>query len=196
MDFKSSIYIINIELYLTLCQMVVRMISINVYLDTCIVSETYKGTIKDEDFNALDVLSDMDRIKFLVSDVMKEELYKIKDDSQRKSLAVLYKIFSKCTRHTTVHRMVVGAYGRMAYGRGSATYDPLYASIKNIFTQKDKDPEHIFQAVKNGCDYFLTVDYKTILKKAEKHKAELEKICPNIKFVSPSTLLDVLKKGN
>ncbi len=167
-------------------------LNISVYIDTCVVRETYKGTINDKDFQALTELTEIDFITFIVSDVMKEELGQIKDDKQRASLAVLYKIFRKCKRYATEYSVMPGAYSRTPYGRRSSAHDPLYISVKKIFTQKDKDPEHIFQAIKNECDYYLTVDYKTILKKAETHEEELTSLFPNIKFVSPSSLLTVL----
>jgi len=160
-----------------------------VYLDTCVVRETYKGTINDKDFQALTDLTEIEFITFIVSDVMKEELGQIKDDKQRASLAVLYKIFRKCNRYATEYSVMPGAYGRTPYGRRPVASDPLYESIKKIFTQKDKDPEHIFQAIKNDCGYYLTIDYKSILKKAEKHKEELAIICPEMQFVSPTSLL-------
>ena len=167
--------------------------SFTVYLDTCVVRETYKGTINDEDFQALAVLAEKEEIVFVVSDVMKEELEKIKDDKQRASLAVLYKIFNKCNRYATVHSVMSGAFDRTPFDRSPSAYDPLYESIKHIFTQNDKDPEHIFQAIKNNCSHYLTIDYKSILKKAEKHREELLEICPEIEFVSPKSLLSAIE---
>ncbi|GAH15771.1 unnamed protein product, partial [marine sediment metagenome] len=75
---------------------------------------------------------------------------------------------------------------------GTQVYDELFFGLKEIFPHKD-DVEHIFQAAKEGCKYFMTLDGKSILKKAKKFSAELKGICPNLEFVDPKTLLEKIK---
>ena len=165
---------------------------IKVYLDTCIVSEVYNKRIGDDDYKALNDLTEMETIEFVVSGVMKEEFLKCPDENKRNDLSILYKIFNKCTLYNTVQAGLSGACGRTPAGRPPMHEDRLFKKIKTVFTQKDKDPEHIFQAVKNDCDYFLTVDYKSIIKKARNNKDILRAICPNLNFVGPTELLETL----
>ena len=55
--------------------------------------------------------------------------------------------------------------------------------------------EHIYQAARGGCKYFMTLDEDSILKKAKKFSTQLNKICPNSEFVNPVTLIDKLLKS-
>ena len=51
-----------------------------------------------------------------------------------------------------------------------------------------------YKAAKRGCDYFITLDEKTILKKARKFSAQLNNICPNLELGDPQDLLVKLTK--
>jgi predicted nucleic acid-binding protein len=62
--------------------------------------------------------------------------------------------------------------------------DPLLEQLAEILPDHD-DARHIFQAAKNGIDYFLTCDRKTILSRAD----AIEAVAP-IKVRSPRQLAD------
>ncbi|GAB4273925.1 MAG: hypothetical protein Kow00111_27650 [Thermincola ferriacetica] len=66
--------------------------------------------------------------------------------------------------------------------------EPLFTELKQVFDIHDA--EHIFQAVKGKCDYFLTLDYKTILNRVTSHQNQLAIICKEMKFVDPVKLLN------
>jgi len=171
--------------------------NIKVYIDTCIISGLInEGDLKENDFKALLDIVELNHIDFVASDVMRSEFEKHSDKEKRGSLLILHKMFNRCILYKTGHARGMGAYSRSPYSRPTYHDDPLFISIKKIFTQKDKDPEHIFQAIKNNCDYFLTVDRKSILNKAVRYQQELSQICPNLKFTSPVDLLTSIQNNN
>lgn len=65
--------------------------------------------------------------------------------------------------------------------------DPQFTQLKTVF-DKD-DAEHILQAIKAECDYFLAVDYSTILNRVETNIKILLDISPNTQLVDPIELL-------
>jgi hypothetical protein len=97
----------------------------------------------------------------------------------------------------TVHISHGGAIGASAIGEdtlaggGWMEIDPLYEELNAIF---DDDAEHIFQAVMANCDYFITFDKKTILKRVSRNKHELQKICGTMRLVSPEDAIQLIQK--
>ncbi len=61
--------------------------------------------------------------------------------------------------------------------------DPLYIKLQQLLPDVD-DAQHVFQAIKNKVDCFVTTDDRTILR----YKSELESTY-GIKAVTPSQLL-------
>ena len=61
--------------------------------------------------------------------------------------------------------------------------DPTYARLKYIFD--DDDAEHIVHALRAKCDYFMTLDQKTILHRAMDHAEEVASICGQMLLLSP-----------
>jgi len=97
----------------------------------------------------------------------------------------------------TVHISHGGAIGASAIGEDSlggawTEIDPLYKELNAIFD--DDDAEHIFQAVRARCDYFITFDKKTILNRASKSQNEVQKICGTMRSVSPKDALLLIQK--
>jgi hypothetical protein len=163
-----------------------------VYVDTCIVSKIFDNSIDPKDLKALYDLVQNNNIDFNTSHIALEEFLNNSDDNKRAGLAVLFKLFKLSPKHrSTVSLVCYGAplFGEALFNDPNEKEDPLLKSIKEVFTQKDRDPEHIFQAVKSECDYFLTLDERSILRKARNNFKKLNQICPNIKFVSPIELL-------
>lgn len=170
-----------------------KYLIIKVYLDTCILSRLGVSTIKGEQLKSLDKICDYDYIDFVTSEKTLEEILKTKDDVIRITLKVLYKIINKFP-YRPLSRVEGGRSFPKKYPKsyGMRVYDELFSGLKEIFPHKD-DAEHIFQAAKEGCKYFMTLDGKSILKKAKKFSAELKGICPNLEFVDPKTLLERIK---
>jgi hypothetical protein len=71
--------------------------------------------------------------------------------------------------------------------------DPISSSIRKILQKKKQknrwDAHHLMVAIRGGCDVFLTVDYRTILK----YRSQIESKCP-IHLMKPSELLKELSK--
>lgn len=65
--------------------------------------------------------------------------------------------------------------------------DPLYDALEKIFDADDA--AHIFQASKAECDYFVTLDGRTILGRATHNKEFLLSLLPHLQFFSPFELL-------
>jgi hypothetical protein len=82
-----------------------------------------------------------------------------------------------------------GAIGGAPLGAtpiGGDWTDPLYEQLSSIFDPDDA--EHIVHAVREDCDYFLTLDEESILKRARAHTSAVTALCRKLKFVSPQDL--------
>ena len=94
---------------------------------------------------------------------------------------------------TTFIPAVLGAVmlGAATLGGGTVAADPLLVSLRSIFADADPDgdPVHIFQAIKSGCDYFLTLDETTILRPAFAHQKRLVDLGVTMAFVDPLQLV-------
>jgi hypothetical protein len=64
--------------------------------------------------------------------------------------------------------------------------DPLLAELQKIFDADDA--EHITLAVRSSCDYFLTLDEKTILSRVRSYSDRLNVLWGEIEFVNPEQL--------
>lgn len=82
-------------------------------------------------------------------------------------------------------------FGEAPFGGGVTRVDQQYAKLKEIFDHEDSF--HIFQAIKNDCIYFLTLDKKTILSIADANKKVVKEIT-QMKFVSPVQLSHLLSR--
>ena len=103
------------------------------------------------------------------------------------------KVPSQDMMHSTSSAWGSTAWGAAAFGAGGVCVDLLLLHLRNIF--KPGDVEHVFQAVKNDCSHFLTLDKKTIILPAERHRDELNRLCPNMKFVMPVELEQLLAQA-
>lgn len=169
--------------------------NVKVYVDTCILSNLREGKLDENHLSALDKICDMNEVELVTSKKMLEEFLNTKDDKIRIALKVLYKIMAKIP-YESLLTYQTSAFNRMGFNRGGFNSmiqgeDYLFTQLKQIFTEADA--EHIFQAVKANCEFFLTVDYKTILKKVEQNQRKIGDICPVTKFVDPPKLLMELK---
>ena len=116
-------------------------------------------------------------------------------DETRIALKLIYKIIEKIPTENLIHHYpatynlaVMGVIGSIPERN---LEDSLFTQLKTIF-EKD-DAEHIFQAIKSECDYFLTVDYSTILNRVEINKKILHDISPRTQIVDPIQLLQIVQ---
>ena len=172
--------------------------NIKVYLDTCVLSNILDEKINDENLKALNEICDYDFANLVTSKKTLEEFLNTKNDRTRFALKVFYKIISKIPSENliTLEPALFGSFmfGEACFNGSVEREDQLYTELKQIFSTSDA--EHIFQATKSNCNFFLTLDYLTILKRVSTNNQQLKTICPNLSFVDAVTLLDNLKKSS
>lgn len=168
------------------------MRNVSVYVDTNIFSNALDPNMS-QGRKAIFKRLTLANINFVTSEKTKQEIDRITDESKLQQLESIYTFIAKIrTTHIKDFMPAVlgnSCLGSMALG-GMTVEDPLYCKLKKVF-DKD-DAEHIYHAIKARCDYFLTLDRKTILKRAKKHVGQLNGL--NIKFVSPGELIQIFRK--
>jgi len=173
-----------------------KVFPLKVYLDANIISDPSKiNNIHQEEIEALKTLSESLRIKFYVSEKVKEEIEKHENPKKKNFLLFLYNLIQRIPQENTI-RFVPATFGSVLFGSstfggGASSEDPLFTKLKNFF--KADDAEHIFQAEKNNLDYFLTLDEKTILERIRKNKQQFQQLNLKIRIVSPSQLIKELE---
>lgn len=162
-----------------------------VYLDTCILSRILDARVTEETLKALDTLCNIEDIEFVTSKKTLEEFLNTSDDKKRIALKLLYKIITKIPSHNLVTfepaPYNTSAYNKAPYGK-ALIENPLFTVLKQIFD--DDDAEHVFQAVKADCQFFLTLDFNTILNRVKTHGIQISQICSKLIFVDPIELIN------
>ena len=168
---------------------------IKAYIDTSVISrlsDPLKGNpiaISEDEAAAILTICGSE-IELVTSLKMLEEVLRSTDVRQRALLALVAtlstKVPSQNLMHSTSGAWGTTAFGAAPFGGGGVTVDPLLVQLRRIFDSGDA--EHVFQAVKNDCTYFLTLDKSTIIERAKHNRTELDRLCPNMKFVSPTEL--------
>lgn len=163
-----------------------------VYVDTCLLSGIVNKDISKRELKSIEVLCDSKDVELCTSKKTLDEFLKAKDYKQRVAFKLLYKIITKIPSENLI---IQGSatwgsvpWGAATWGDGCSSENKIFAKLKKLF--KPDDAEHIFQAVNAKCDYFLTLDNRTILLKNNKY--ELAKIAPGTKLVSPNGLAVLL----
>ena len=156
-----------------------------VYLDTCVLSKLNNSKLELDQLKALDKLSDMDNIDFTSSDKMLEEFLNTSDDKTRMELRVLYKLINKLPGRDTTETQT--SFLSPGFPVPTEAKKPLLYKLEKTFDTADA--EHIYHAIKGNCDYFLTLDKKSILNKIEKYREKLEEISSGMRYVDPVALL-------
>jgi hypothetical protein len=147
--------------------------------------------ITQERADAYAKLADAPNVRFVTSEKARDEVRRA--TSQQRSailqllVAFIEKVEGRRLEYTTGYGE--GAYGAGPYG-GSWT-DPLFAQLKSIFDADDA--EHIAQAVHSHCDFFLTLDERTILDRVRQHRDVVHSLCGAMQFVTPETLVSELQ---
>ena len=145
------------------------MRKIKVYTDTNILSRIPDPNTSQKILDVLEKLSEIEHIDFVTSAKTNKEICKTSNRNKLTRLKLLYKLMAKI-KVTNIKDfrpalLGVSTLGSMAYG-GMDVEVPLFCALKKIFDKDDS--EHIFHAIKAQCDYFLTLDQKTILNRVKK----------------------------
>ena len=171
--------------------------SIFIYMDTCIISRIADQNIEPKEAKALRELGDLDNVRLLTSKKLTEEIQKAPYETTRELLLFVAGQFGKVPyiEITIPTHWPWGSppWGQLPWGTGRwgrGQVDSVYDGLRKLFEPDDTD--HIFQATKNNCDYFMTLDDRTILKRVKAHKDELSLLCPKLKFGTPSEILGMI----
>ncbi len=186
---------IRLEKFLNFINKLIKKLKIHpikIYFDTNIISRTKDFRIKKKDARALGVISNMNNIELFTSKKTKREIEECEDESQKGMMIFVYNLIKKIPEEKLLKEISssvgVASIGVCSIGGGfCVSEDNLFKKIKEIFDENDA--EHIFQAIKNDLDYFITLDKKSILNRISGNKNELEKISNDMKFLSPSDFI-------
>lgn len=170
-----------------------------IYIDTNLISRL-SDPLKGNTYQITDIQAEAllkiceSNVELVTSKKMLDEVLRTKDLRQRALLTLVATIAAK-TPYKDIANFIPAVFGGVmlgasTFGGGYSSPDPLFEGLKSIFDQDDA--EHIFQAVKNDCAYFLTLDQATIIGRIENNKERLTELCPNIKFVNPEKMLELL----
>lgn len=162
-----------------------------VYLDTNILSRIPDLRVSPATAEAYGKLACLGGIRLVTSEKTRAEILQTNNPERNGVLQFLTALVEKVPCNVVHYSGVLrGAPVRATPLRGDWT-DPLFDSLKRIFDSDDA--EHIVQAVRAGCQFFLTLDETSILSRAITHAADLSTLCPSISFVSPTHLVSVLE---
>jgi len=172
------------------------MEKIVVYVDNCILSRIIDLRFKKSTGVAIEKLCDLDEVEMVTSSKTLDEFLNTTEDKKRTALRLLFKLISKIKKKEPMifYPATFGGvpFGTATFGGGYSATDPVFEKINKIFDKDDSD--HIYQAFKNGCQYFLTLDKETILNRVKKYKKELDLIPLNMKLVDPTGLVNEISR--
>lgn len=167
-----------------------------VYLDASLISDPSRvDNMREEELEALRILSGNSRLKLYTSEKTKREIEKHENQKKKNYLVFLYNLVKKIPEENTIEsvpavfNMVM--FNEATFGGSAHREDPLFTSLKRIFDEDDA--EHIFQAEKHNLDYFLTLDNRTILNRIREKQNQLKTLNLKIHIVSPTQLVKELE---
>jgi predicted nucleic acid-binding protein len=164
-----------------------------VYLDTNIPSRWVDLDITQARADAYAALADMaNDVRFVTSERAVHEVRKATNQKKSAVLQFFVSFIQKVENRTLEYS---SAYGEGAYGEGpfGGTWtDPVYKPLKSIFDPADA--AHIAHAVHARCDFFLTLDERTILNRVRAHSDAVRAACGAMQFVTPEQLVSELRK--
>ena len=147
--------------------------------------------INQERADAYAKLADAPNIRFVTSEKASEEVRRATSQQRSAVLQLLVAFIEKVEGKRLEYAR---AYGEGAYGAGlygGAWTDPLFAQLKSIFDTDDA--EHVAQAVHADCDFFLTLDERTILDRVARHRDVVDGVCGGMRFATPEGLANELQ---
>ncbi len=165
----------------------------SVYLDTCIISGIAKMDLPEEEISSLLAVlkhGKKGNLKIITSKVSKDEINKIPIEYRQKHELIYYLLtelpYVHNFRNVWQNGTIIGVGVGVGFGHYNRKIDPTLSKLRSLLPHKN-DALHIFQAIKNKSQYFLTTDYKTIIK----FRNKIEEI-HKIKIVSPIELDQLL----
>jgi len=164
---------------------------VTIYLDTNILSRIPDLRVSESTASALSALVNLGGIKFVTSQKTRNEILRTKNASRGSILQFIYALIEKVPMQTVYFSGCVGGAPLGATPLGGDWTDPLWADLKTIFDPDDA--EHIVHAIRSNCDYFLTLDEKTILDRAKFNQDAVGKMSGRLKYVSPEELVAMIK---
>lgn len=157
-----------------------------VYLDVNILSRIPDLRVTEGTANALQAISRSGKFKFVTSQKTLQEILQTQDAKRSAMLQFLFMLLEKVKFHTVYYSGCVGGAPIGATPINGDWEDSLYVNLKGYFDPDDA--EHIVQAVRAKCDFFLTLDKDTILDRATAHEEGISRLCGKMAFVSPEQL--------
>jgi hypothetical protein len=141
---------------------------VDAYLDTCLVSGLAERDIRPVELEALRTLlraHKARRIALVTSHVTHEEIGRM-SEAKRAPHEDVYALLEDLPEAVESRRLA-----SLPLLLNSVTRDDdLFAELKTMVPDLD-DARHLFQAIKNGADYFVTDDERTIVSRADKIEA-------------------------
>ncbi len=157
-----------------------------IYLDTCIISGLAKEDISKKEYDSLLELLRLQKntkLQIFTSELAKAELEKIPESYRNKHLV----IYNLLTDVTSIDYLVLNiSPARIGLPVRQHT---VLAQLINIL-RDEEDAKHIYQASRNNIEYFVTVDERTILVKAN----EILDIS-NVNVILPSDCLRIYEQS-
>ncbi len=142
-----------------------------VYLDTNVVSSIARGDMPVDVVGALMhllELKDAGSLELVTSEVALQEINSYKGNDER-ILNVVYRLLEKVRPAPTVP--LIG------FPRSLFFPDPIYSQLRAFL--EEKDALHVFQAIKNRVNVFLTLDGGILARKGEIKRWNMDVLKPN-----------------
>ena len=159
------------------------------YLDTNLFIGLVKRDLKPAEQEALERLLDFREsgaINLYRSRRTDEEIANCADDEARAPEEEMLRRFEAVPE--AGEYLVIGMLGTSRALRPvPGIQDADLASLRSMM-RDDYDARHLFQAIRNGVDYFVTADVDAIVKRA----GEIEAKFPTIRILTPSQLVAAL----
>lgn len=164
------------------------------YIDTNIISRIRDGRCSAGELEAIAGITEHKELLF-TSNKTQRELQQYQNPSGMVQLRAIYNLFINIPEQNLVKLFPAVfdgvSFNEAIFGGSAPREDPLFSGLKEVFDVDDA--EHIFQAVKNGMDFFVTLDKSTILDRANEMKDKLTEMGVKLRFVLPTELLEEIK---
>ncbi len=162
-----------------------------VYLDTCVLSRLVDNGMSDDQLEALERIADDKNIDLVSSKKTLEEFETTSALRKKRNLKVLFKLVQKVFAPPAVSHYsgLIGdtPIGVALMGGGSGSWEhPTYSRLKSVFD--NDDAEHIYIAKEGGCDVFLTLDFRTIIRRYEQNHGQIDAVISPMRISDPLSL--------
>ncbi len=162
-----------------------------VYLDTNILSRIPDLRITEATADAYAELAGFGTIQLVTSEKTRAEILGTKNRRRSGVLQLLVALIEKVPIQVVYYSDTIGEAPIGVTPIGGDWTDPLYDALCNVFDAADA--EHIVQAARAQCAYFLTLDETSILSRARAQHAAVANLCPGLSFVSPEEIVVALR---